>query len=134
VQAQVQSGQVSRERLWVGWIITALVALFMVFDGATKVMRLPSVIQAAAKQGFSANMVVEVGSILLVCTALYAIPRTAVLGAILLTGYLGGAAEAILHGGLPQPLMLFPISIGVLAWVGIFCRDARLGALMPLRR
>ena len=134
MEAQMQAGQVSRGRLWVGWIITTLVALFLVFDGATKVMKIPAVIQGAAKLGYTENMIVEIGSILLVCVALYVIPSTAVLGAVLLTGYLGGAVEAMLHGGMPQAFMLFPIFTGVLAWAGIFCRDGRLGALMPLRR
>jgi len=125
---------VSRARLGTEWIVSALVVLFMVFDGSTKVMRLPRVPLGAAKQRPTAGTVVEIGGILLVCTALYAIPRTAVLGAIVLTGYLGGAAEAILHGGMPQAAMLFPIFIGVLAWVGIFLRDARIQVLIPIRR
>ena len=85
--------------------------------------------------GYPQNLVVEIGIILLACTVLYIIPRTCVLGAILLTGYLGGAVASQLRIG--EPLfgyVLFPVYIGILAWGGIYLREARLRALIPLQR
>jgi DoxX-like family len=124
---------VSKGMLWTGYIISGLVVLFMIFDGVTKVIKVPQVIAASAKIGYNAGTVVGIGATLLVCTALYVIPRTSIFGAILLTGYLGGAVDANVHSGTALFNTSFPIMFGVLVWLGIYLRDQRLRALVPLR-
>jgi len=128
-----QGVPVSKGMLWSGYVISGLVVLFMIFDGVTKVMKVPQVIQASAKIGYNAGTVVGIGATLLVCTALYVIPHTSIFGAILLTGYLGGAVDANVHSGTALFNISFPIIFAVLAWLGIYLRDARLRALVPLR-
>ena len=90
MQSLTQVGLVSKGRLWTGRIISAVVVLFLLFDSITKVMKVRAVIEASAQLGYPANTIFTIGIILLVCTVFYIIPQTAVLGAILLTGYLGG--------------------------------------------
>ncbi len=119
--------------LWAGRIISALVVLFLLFDGVTKVMKVTPVLQASAKLGYPESLIPVIGIILLVCTALYVIPRTSILGAILLTGYLGGATASQVRIGSPLFETLFPVIFGVLIWAGIFLREDRLRALIPLR-
>jgi DoxX-like family len=132
----VQSGAQAvpaKGRVWTGRVITALVVLFLVFDGVTKVMRVKAVLDASAQLGYPVSAIVGIGITLLVCTAFYVIPQTSVLGAILLTAYLGGAVAIQVRVGNPMFDTLFPIIFGGLAWVGIFLREGRLGALIPLR-
>jgi hypothetical protein len=133
VQSLTQAGPVSKGRLWTGRIITALVVLFLLFDSITKVMKVRAVMEASAQLGYPANAIFTIGIILLVCTVFYIIPQTAVLGAILLTGYLGGAVAANLRIGSSMFNTLFPIVFAALAWTGIFLRESRLGALIPFR-
>lgn len=112
--------------LWTGWVITALVILFLVFDGGTKVLRVTPVMEACARLGISPDMAVRIGVVLLACTTLYAIPKTAVLGAILLTAYLGGAVETHVRGGSGLVEIAFAIGFGGLAWLGLVLREPRL--------
>jgi hypothetical protein len=133
VQSLTQAGPVSKGRLWTGRIISALVVLFLLFDSITKVLKVRAVMEASAQLGYPANTIFIIGIILLVCTAFYIIPQTAVLGAILLTGYLGGAVAANLRIGNPMFNTFFPIVFAALAWTGIFLRESRLGALIPFR-
>jgi uncharacterized RDD family membrane protein YckC len=112
--------------MWTGRIITTLVALFLTFDGVTKVMQEPHTMQAAAQMGFTPGMIVGIGACLLVCLVIHLIPRTAPIGAILLTGYLGGAVVTNVHAGYSMMLCLFPAAFGVLVWAGLFLRDPRL--------
>jgi hypothetical protein len=126
--------QISKTSLWAGRIISALVVLFLIFDGVTKVMKVPAVMEATARIGFPANLIPGIGILLLACTAVYVIPRTSILGAILLTGYLGGAVVTNLRAG--SSLFgetLFPVYFGVFVWTGLYLRDERLHALIPLR-
>ena len=126
--------QISKTHLWAGRIISALVVLFLIFDGVTKVMKVPAVMEATARIGFPANLIPGIGILLLACTAVYVIPRTSILGAILLTGYLGGAVVTNLRAG--SSLFgetLFPVYFGVFVWAGLYVRDERLHALIPLR-
>lgn len=118
-------------RLGIG--LTALVALFLAFDGITKVMRVAPVMEACQKMGIGPGMAVGIGVLLLVCTALYVTPTTAILGAILLTGYLGGAAatHVITRGG-AFPVG-FAIGFGVLVWAGLMLREPRLVRWILLR-
>ena len=115
----------------VGYALTGLVALFLLFDAVTKLLRLQMVVDATVQMGFPAWTVPVIGGTLLVCLALYLVPRTAVLGAVLLTGYLGGAVCAQLR--IEAPLLstlLFPVYTGVLVWLGLYLRSAALRALV----
>jgi len=124
----------SKARLWTGRIISTLVVLFLLFDGISKVVKEHHVLQAAAELGYSAESMVGIGALLLACTALYLIPRTSVLGAILLTGYLGGAVASQVRIGHPLFESIFPVIFGVLVWAGLYLRETRLGTLVPLRK
>jgi len=122
----------SAKLLWTGRILSALPILFLLFDGVIKVMQLPFVLEGTAKVGYPLGTVVPLGVTLLACTVLYAIPRTTVLGAILLTGYLGGAVAT--HVRIGDPVFshaLFPTYFGALIWGGLFLREPRLRALLP---
>src|SRR6266496_946543 len=121
----------SKTRLWTGRILTGLVVLFLLFDGITKIVKERHVLQAAADLGYSANMIAGIGVLLLGCVAVYVTPRSAVLGAVLLTGYLGGAVDANVRAGHPLFECIFPVIFGVLVWTGLFLREPRLGDLAP---
>jgi len=121
----------SKKMLWTGRVISALVILFLVVDSVAKVMKFAPYVEGTVKVGYPASLVVPLGIVLLICTLVYAIPHTSVLGAILLTGYLGGATAT--HVRVGQPFW-FPIMMGVLVWAGLFLREERLRALIPLRR
>lgn len=129
-----QAAPACKKMIWTGRIISTLMVLFLLFDGITKVMKERHTMAAAIQLGFSANQIVAIGVVLLVCTVLYVIPRSSILGAILLTGYLGGATVTNLHAGNPLFETLFPVAFGILVWLGIFLRDASLRALIPLRK
>jgi hypothetical protein len=121
----------SKKMLWTGCVISALVILFLLVDSGGKIARFAPYLEGTVKVGYPAGLVVPLGIVLLICTVIYAIPQTSVLGAILLTGYLGGATAT--HVRVGQPFW-FPIMMGVLAWAGLFLREERLRALIPLRR
>lgn len=124
----------SRKMLWAGRILSGLPALFLLADSAGKFIRPAPVVEGTIKLGYSESVILPLGVVLLVCTVLYLIPRTAVLGAILLTGYLGGAVDANVRAGNPLfSHILFPVCFGVFLWGGLYLRDARLRALIPLR-
>lgn len=121
-------------RLWTGGVLSAIPILFLLSDGAAKVMNVAAVREGMAQLGYPADVGVGIGIVLLACVALYAIPRTSVLGAILLTGYLGGAIAT--HVRVGNPLFshtLFPIYVAAMVWGGLYLRDARLRALVPMR-
>jgi len=126
---------VSTNSLWAGRILSALVILFLLFDGVIKLMELDVVTETNAQLGYPAHMPFGLGILTLIIAALYAIPRTSVLGAILLTGLLGGAIATHLRVGSPIfSHLLFGVYLGLMAWGGLFLRDERLRALIPLRR
>lgn len=118
---------------WLRIGLNGLVVLFLAFDGITKVLRVAPVIEACQKMGLGPDTVVGIGLLLLICTVLYATPKTAVLGAILLTGYLGGAAatHVLARSGIFPTA--FAIGFGVLVWAGMILREPRLCRWM-LRR
>jgi hypothetical protein len=120
---------------WIGWALSSLVIAFMIMDFTMKLLVLPVVIQAGGALGFTGPaMARELGLILLVCTVLYAVPNTALLGAILLTGYLGGAVATHIRVGNPLfSHVLFGVYLGIMLWGGLWLRDPRVRALMPLR-
>ena len=122
-------------RSWAGIILSALPVLFVLFDGAIHLMVIPPVVQAFTQLGYPVSTSRALGVIELVCVVLYLMPRTSVLGAILLTGYLGGAVATNLRVGSPLfSNTLFPVYVGILAWGGLFLRDERVRALIPVRR
>ena len=130
MQSVTNTASVSKKSLWAGGIIGALPILFLLVDGIMKVVKPTVVVEATVQLGYPESVIVPIGIVLLMCTVLYVIPRTCVLGAILLTGYLGGATATHVRVGEP---FFFPIVFGVLIWAGLFLRDERLRALIPLR-
>jgi DoxX-like family len=131
MEMTVPAVPVSKGKLWTGRSISALVVLFLLFDGVTKVMKDPRIIAASLPLGFSADMIAAIGAILLACVVLYVIPRTANFGALLLTGYLGGAVVTNMRAGMPVLMCLFPVIFGVLVWAGLYVRNPRLRVLLP---
>ena len=122
------------KRPWAGYILSALPALFLLLDALGKLFKPEPVVTGTLDLGYQESVIVPLGVLLLVCTALYIIPKTSVLGAILLTGYLGGAVAT--HVRLANPLFthqLFPVYLGALLWLGLYLRDARLRSLLPFR-
>jgi hypothetical protein len=124
----------ARWQTWAGRSASGLVILFLLADAAGKLLELEPVVQASRQIGFPVGLTRSVGAIVLACAVLYAIPRTAVLGAVVLTGLLGGAVATQLRIGTPLlSHVLFGVYVGVLAWGGLWLRDTRLRALVPLR-
>jgi hypothetical protein len=111
-----------------------LPALFMLFDGVMKIFKPAVVVEATVKLGYSESVIVPLGIVLTVCTILYLIPRTAVLGAILLTGYLGGAVATHVRVGAGWFSVSFPIIFGILIWGGLYLRGYGLRRLIPLHQ
>jgi hypothetical protein len=125
---------VSKKMLWTGRVISALPVLFLLMDGVMKLFKPAVVVDATVKLGYQETVIVPLGILLLTCTVLYIIPRTSILGAILLTGYLGGAVATHVRIGEGLFPISFPIILGVLLWGGLWLRDYRLRALIPLRK
>jgi len=133
--SDAQSVPPSKRRLWTGRIMSALPALFLLVDGVGKLVKPAPVVQGTVQLGYPESVLLGLGIVLLSCTVLYVIPRTAVLGAILLTGYLGGAVATHVRVGSPLfSHILFPVYLAVLISGGLYLRDERLRALIPLRR
>jgi len=120
---------------WIGWGMTGLMVVFLLFDSLAKLALEQHVVEATTKIGYPVDVIRPLGLICFVSTVLYAIPRTAVLGAILLTSYLGGAIASKVR--IEDPLfssVLFGVYFGLLVWGGLYLRDERLRSLLPLRR
>jgi hypothetical protein len=118
-----------------GRVVSALVVLMLLADSFAKIMKATPVLTAQAELGFPDRLTASIGFVLFVCTCVYALPRTGILGAILLTGYLGGAVAVKLRiGDSLFGQVLFPVYIGVMVWGGLFLREGRLRALIPLLR
>ncbi len=130
MQPGTQTAPVSKTMLWAGRIMSALPVLMLLFSGVMKLMRPAPVAEGFAHLGYPASLALGLGIVELACAVVYVIPRTSVLGAILLTGYLGGATATHLRIGEP---FFMPIVLGVLIWGGLYLRDDRLRALLPLR-
>jgi uncharacterized membrane protein YphA (DoxX/SURF4 family) len=125
-----QDARGSTKILWAGRIASALPVLMLLFSGIMKLVKPAAVVEEFARLGYPESLVLAIGILELGCTVVYAIPRTSVLGAILLTAYLGGATATHVRIGDP---FYFPVVFGVLVWLGLFLRDDRLRALIPLR-
>jgi hypothetical protein len=127
----------SKSRLLTGRILSTLTILFLIMDIVFKFIRPipPQVMQSITQLGFQPSLLIAIGILLTICTVLYVIPATSVLGAVLLTGYLGGAVSAQVRVGNPLfGYVLFPVYVGVLMWAGLCLRESRLLALLPLRK
>lgn len=132
--AEQQVAQVSKGALWTGRVLSGLAAAFLTFDFSIKFAKLQPVIDAFNQLNFPLTLIVPIATILLVCVVIYLIPQTSILGAILLTGYLGGAV--VTHLRHQDPLfshVLFPVYMGILLWLGLYLREPRLRALVPFR-
>ena len=125
----------SNKMIWCGRILSGAMVAFLLMDGIMHMTRIAPVVEAFARLSFPVDLAVTLGILELACVALYVYPRTSVLGAILLTGYLGGAVAIHLRAG--SPLLaetLFPAYVGILLWAGLYLRESRLRALVPIAR
>lgn len=127
---RVQGGA-SRGMFRVGWVLTGLVGLFLLVDGGARVAGFAPYVEGLTRFGYDPSLATAIGLSLLVSTILMLIPRTAVLGCILVTGYLGGATATQVRA--LDPWFLFPVMLGVIAWLGLYLREPRLRTLVPLR-
>lgn len=119
---------------WTGRVITAIPVLFLLFDSIIHVLNIAPVVEASVQLGYPIGIARTLGIIELACLFAYLWPRTAILGGILLTGYLGGAIASNLRVGNPLfSHVLFPVYVGLLLWAGLYLRDARLRTLLPVR-
>ena len=132
IQSSIQV-TVTKKRLWAGRILSFLPALFLLFDGIMKLVKPAVVVEATVRLGYPERVILPLGVVLVTCTLIYLIPRTAVLGAILLTGYLGGAVATHVRAAQGWFEILFPVVFGILLWGGLALRDDRVRALI-LRR
>jgi hypothetical protein len=124
---------ISNKRLWAGRIMSGLPTLFLLVDGIMKLYKPRAVVEATIQLGYPESAIIVLGVVLLLSTLLYLLPRTAILGAIVLTGYLGGAVASQVRVSAVPFNIIFPVLIGALLWGGLWLRDRRLQALIPLR-
>jgi hypothetical protein len=125
----------SKAAFWSGWIVSGLLIAFLLFDGGIKLIPLDIVTEASRQLGIPAGLARTLGAMTLICAVLYAVPMTSVLGAILLTGYLGGAIYVHVRAGSPLfSHTLFGVYLGAMAWGGLYLRDPLLRRLIPLRK
>jgi len=129
--SDTQTAPVSKGGLWAGRIMSALPALLLLFSGVMKLIKPAPVVQGFAHFGYPESMILSLGILEIACTIVYLIPRTSVLGAILMTGYLGGATATNMRVG--DPSSYVTVVLGVLAWGGLYLREDRLRALLPFR-
>ncbi|MFL5243488.1 MAG: DoxX family protein [Gemmataceae bacterium] len=127
--AGIQTAYASKVALWSGRVISYLAALFLLWDGIMKLFRPEFVVEATVRLGYGETAIIPLGIVLIICTSLYLIPLTEVLGAILLTGYLGGAVASHLRAGDPTFSIFFPAIFGAPVWGGLYLRDTRLRLL-----
>ena len=128
----VQSAPTSRWMLWTGYVVSAIPVLMLISSGVMKFLKPPSFVEEFERLGYGENLALIIGILEIGCTIIYLIPRTAVLGAILLTGYLGGATAT--HVRIGDLSFFAPVIVGVLVWLGLYLRDSRVRALAPFRQ
>ncbi len=131
VQTLTQSPPISKKYLLAGWIISALPVLMLLFSASMKFMKPPSALEGFDHLGYGRHLALPLGILETAVALIYLFPRTAFLGAILMTGYLGGATAS--HVRIGEAVFFMPVLLGVLAWIGLYLRDPRLRALVPLR-
>lgn len=134
-EQQVEPVVVSNKKVWAGRVLSGLSVAFLLFDSIGKLMMVPQVLEGSEQLGYPVSSVRGIGLVLLASVVTYVIPRTSVLGAVLLTGFLGGAIAT--HVRVDNPLfshVLFPVYVAAMIWGGLLLRDERLRALFPLRK
>lgn len=119
-------------QLWTGRILSGLASAFFLVDGGMKLFKPPMVLEATLQLGYPESSIIGIGIVLILSTLLYLFPRTAVLGAVLLTGYLGGAVATHVRVAGPIANILFPVECGLMAWAGLWLRNVSLRRLMPV--
>jgi hypothetical protein len=129
---QTGTGTVSKTMLWAGRIMSAVPVLMVLLAAVMKLVKTGAVVEGTIRAGFSESLVVPIGIVELTCVVVYLIPRSAVLGAILLTGLLGGATVTTLRIG--DPTFPMPVVLGMMAWGGLYLRDVRVRRMIPFRR
>lgn len=130
--SNIQNAAVPKKRVWAGRILSTLVVLFLIMDSVGKLAKPAPVVEGTIQLGYPESVLLGLGIVLLTCVVLYVIPHTSIFGAILLTGYLGGAIAT--HVRVGNPLfshILFPVYVALLVWGGLYLRDDRLHALLP---
>jgi DoxX-like family len=133
MRSSTKHSQVSPKMLWTGRILSALAVLFLLFDGVLKLFKTADVVEITVQLGYPESLIASLGIVLIASTIIYVIPYTTCLGAILLTGYLGGAVATHVRAGGPLFSIIFPLILGVLIWGGFYLREKRLRAIIPLR-
>jgi DoxX-like family len=123
--------ETNKAMLWGGRVMSALPVLALVMSSAMKLSHSAMVVEGWSKSGFPAGSLTPIGAFELTCAILYAVPQTTVFGAVLMTGYLGAACATHIQMG---ELFIAPLAVAILAWVGLFLREPRLRALVPLRK
>lgn len=134
MRSSTQTVAAAKRKLWAGRIISTLAIAFLLFDSVGKLLKPAPVVEGTIQLGYPEGAILGIGIVELACLAFYVIPRTSIFGAILLTGYLGGAVAT--HVRIGNPLfthVLFPIYIAALIWGGLFLLEGRLRTLIPLR-
>ena len=131
---EVSQKRLSRNRLWTGRALTGLASAFLILDGGMKLAKPAVVVEATKQLGYPGSTIVGIGVVLLVYTLLYLIPRTSILGAVLLAGYLGGAVASNVRAEQPLFNIVFPVIFACIAWGGLWFREARLEQLLPLKQ
>ena len=131
--ANVQVGAVPQKGVWAGRIVSWLTAAFLLLDGVAKLFKPLPVVEGTVKLGYAESVIIPLGIVLVACTVLYLVPRTAVLGAILLTGYLGGAVATHVRAADGAFGIVFAVVFGALVWLGLYLRDERVRELVPFR-
>ena len=131
MNTSIQTLPSSATRLWTARLMSSLLILFLLFDGITKVFKESHVIEAFNRLGVPVGLAPDIGILVLVCAIVYAIPRTAIIGAVLITGLLGGAVATHVRAGSPVfEAFVFPVMMGALTWVPLWLRDIRVRALL----
>jgi hypothetical protein len=121
---------IPKKQIWLGRILSTLAALFLFVDGAMKLVKPPMVVQATLQLGYAESAILGIGATLLVCTLLYVVPRTSSLGAVLLTGYLGGAVASNVRAAMPTFNIVFPFILAGFIWGGLWLGDLRVRDLL----
>jgi hypothetical protein len=129
---QLEAGAVSKKMLWTGRVMSAVPVLLTLLGAVMKVARVAPAVEGMTRAGLAERLIVPIGILEIVCVVVYLIPRSSVLGAILLTGLLGGATVTNLRIG--DPTWPIPVILGMMAWGGLYLRDVRLRSLIPLRK
>lgn len=130
MHSATQDSHISNKMVWAGRIVSAIVALMLIFSAVMKLLKPAEVLTEFARLGYPESVVVGIGILELSCVVLYLIPRTSILGAILMTAYLGGATAT--HVRIADPF-IYPVIAGVLVWGGLYLRDSQVRSLIPLR-